>query len=46
MSQILGFGASLLIYFLYVLATLGVAVTIMLALDRLFGKKADKATAG
>jgi len=45
MSQVLGFSASLLMYLLYVLGTLGVAVVIMLALDKLVVKRKGKAAA-
>jgi hypothetical protein len=42
MSQVLAFSASLLMYLLYVLTTLGVAVAIMLAVDKLLAKQEDK----
>ena len=46
MSQLLGFGASLLILFLYFLATFGLAVSVVLILSRLLAKPEDKQAVG
>ena len=41
MSEVLGFGASLLILVLYFLGTFGLAVSVVLVLDKFVAKQKD-----
>lgn len=44
MSQVLGFGASLLILVLYFLGTLGLTVSVVLILNKFFPQQQDSLT--